>query len=329
MDIQWKAADIGKWTHSGIIYFTSKMEMLEDLPCKMYRLYKQHSLTYHCHDYFQIWYVAKGAFRHTVSNRRFEIKQGDIFVIPPFTLHSIDIPPEQNIEIYGCEFMPSFINERFEEKPMEPLFFDVAYLEYFLSRDDSAQSKITLEHITEMRVRHVLQEMLAEYERRSPFFQIVLKSNLLLLLSMLIREINKDLVQEGYEKTEKYRSIMTGVIDYIHAAYHEDLHLDTLCSLAKLSRSTFCSIFKAWTGKTFNRYLADLRIFHALTMLKQPELSVTDVCYAIGFNELSYFCRIFKKYTGISPTSYRKQAIQLVPGTHTIIPLLHTKMKSK
>ncbi|WP_232055851.1 AraC family ligand binding domain-containing protein [Paenibacillus alvei] len=39
--------------------------------------------------------MAKGAFRHTVSNRQFEIEQGDIFVIPPFTLHSIDIPPNR------------------------------------------------------------------------------------------------------------------------------------------------------------------------------------------------------------------------------------------
>ncbi|MGG0811341.1 AraC family transcriptional regulator [Paenibacillus alvei] len=327
MDIQWKTAEIGKWARSGIIYFTSKMEMLEDVPCKMYKLLRQHSLTHHCHDYFQIWYVAKGNFQHTVSNRRFDIGKGDIFVISPFTVHRIEIPPDQDIEVYGCEFMPSFINERFDEKPVAPLFFDVAYLEYFLRRDDSMQSKITLGHVAEIRVLNVLKEMLAEYQRRSPFFQMVLKSHLLLLLSILVREINKDVVQAGFEKEEKYRSIMTGVIDYIHAAYHEDLHLNTLCSLSNLSRSTFCSVFKTWTGKTFNRYLADLRMFHALTMLKQPELSVTDVCYAIGFNELSYFCRMFKKYTGISPTSYRKQAIQQEPCTHTIIPLLHTNLK--
>ncbi|MFD0619711.1 helix-turn-helix domain-containing protein [Paenibacillus sp. GCM10027629] len=69
-------------------------------------------------------------------------------------------------------------------------------------------------------------------------------------------------------------------------------------------------IFKQWTGKTFNRYVTDLRIRNATILLKQPELTVTDVCYSAGFNDLPYFCRIFKKYTGLSPAYYRKQAIQ-------------------
>ncbi|WFB59987.1 AraC family transcriptional regulator [Paenibacillus sp. BR1-192] len=103
---------------------------------------------------------------------------------------------------------------------------------------------------------------------------------------------------------------MTRVVDHIHNHYQEDMNLNDLCSLSNLSRSTFCILFKEWTGKTFNRYLTDLRILQAMMMLKQPELSVTDVCYSTGFNELSYFCRIFKKYTGISPTDFRKQAMK-------------------
>jgi AraC-like DNA-binding protein/mannose-6-phosphate isomerase-like protein (cupin superfamily) len=325
--LQWNIADIDDLTRSGIIYFNSKMEMLEDLPCKMYRLTAQPSLMTHCHDYFQIWYVAKGAFHHTVSGERFAIAAGDIFVVSPFTLHSVEIPSDQKLEIYGCEFMPSFINERLEEKPADHSFFDVAYVEYFLRRESRIQSKISLENVIEVRVRNLMREMLAEYERRSPFFQILLKANLLLLLSILVRQVNRELVDAGFEKSEKYKNIMTGVIEYIHTNYHENLKLDTLCSIANLSRSTFCGLFKEWTGKTFNRYVTDLRIFHAIGMLMRPELSVTDVCYSTGFNELSYFCRIFKKYTGISPTYFRKQAVQPKNDNHTIIPLIQTKVK--
>ncbi len=72
--------------------------MLEGLPCKMYRLTAQPSLMTHCHDYFQIWYVAKGAFHHTVSGERFAIGAGDIFTVSPFTLHSVEIPPGRSLK---------------------------------------------------------------------------------------------------------------------------------------------------------------------------------------------------------------------------------------
>ena len=309
MNIYWSKVDIEELTGSGVVYFNSNMEMLEGLPCKMYKLTYQHSLWTHCHDYFQIWYVARGAFRHTVDNQVYQITKGDIFVIPPFTLHSLSISPDQEIEIYGCEFMPGFVNEKLQDMPVETTFFDVAFLEHFLRREMSSQSKISLDSVTEVTVRNVLKEMLIEYERRAPFFQISLKAHLLVLLSILVRQVNGELVREGFEKSEKYREIMTKVVGYIHEHYHEDLKLNTLCALSNLSRSTFCILFKEWTGKTFNRYVTDLRILQAMLMLKQPELTVTDVCYSTGFNELSYFCRIFKKYTGISPTDFRKQAI--------------------
>lgn len=310
MELHWNMTDIEDLTRSGGIYFNAKMEMLEDLPCKMYRLQAQHSLWTHCHDYFQIWYVAKGSFTHTVNHEVYRIDKGDAFVISPFTLHSLIVDPAIELEIYGCEFLPSFIDERLKDMPAGPRFFDALYLEHFLLSETGKQSKITLDSAAEVTVRNLMKDMLMEYEKRHPFFQIALKAHLLQLLSVLVRQVNGELVKASFEKSEKYRGIMTKVVDYIHQQLHEDLNLSKLCTVSNMSRSTFCTLFKEWTGKTFNRYVTDLRIFQAMCLLKEPELTVTDVCYSAGFNELSYFCRIFKKYTGISPTEYRKQAVK-------------------
>lgn len=310
MGLSWKKLDVEGLTRSGVLYFTSKMEMLEGLHCKMYKLNTLRSLWTHFHDYVQIWYISKGEFIHTVHGQHYQIGKGDLFIIPPHTLHSIDITSDQEIEIMGCEFMPAFINEGFTYMPEEPSFFDKVYLEHFLQDDNKAQYQISLDHITEVKIRNLMVEMLIEYERRSPFFEIALKANLLLMLSILIRQVNGELLKAGFKKVETYKDIMNKAVEHIHKHFHEDIKLEEMLSLSNLSRSTFCSLFKEWTGRTFNRYLTDIRISHAKGLLKQPELSVTDVCYATGFNELSYFCRTFKKYTGISPNYYRKQAIQ-------------------
>ncbi|WP_314588248.1 AraC family transcriptional regulator [Paenibacillus terrigena] len=305
-----RSIDIEELTRSGVIYFNSKLEMLEDLHCKMYKLDRLQNLLTHFHDYFQIWYVSKGEFIHTVDNRLYTIRKGDLFVVAPFTLHSIHVESDREMEIIGCEFMPGFVNERFDDQTADQAFFDAGYLEHFWHNDATAQSQMTLDGVTEGRIRNLMLEMLSEYERRTPFFQIVLKSNLLVMLSIIIRQVNGDVVRAGFEKSEKYRDIMTRVVDYIHTNVHEDIKLEHVCTIANMSKSTFCSLFKEWTGKTFNRYLIDLRILNAMTLLQRPTLSVTDVCYATGFNELSYFCRIFKRYTGISPNHFRKQAIR-------------------
>jgi len=305
-----KSPEIEELTRSGVIYFNSKLEMLEDLHCKMYKLDSISNLWTHFHDYFQIWYVSKGGFTHTVNNRPYAITKGDLFVVAPFTLHSIHVESDREVEIMGCEFMPGFVNEQFDHQTGDQAFFDAGYLEHFWHNDPTAQSQIALDGVTEGKIRNLMLEMLSEYEKRTPFFQIVLKSDLLVMLSILIRQVNRDVVRAGFEKSEKYRDIMTRVVDYIHANVHEDIKLEHVYTLANMSKSTFCSLFKEWTGKTFNRYLIDLRILNAMTLLQRPALSVTDVCYATGFNELSYFCRMFKKYTGISPNHFRKQAIQ-------------------
>jgi len=304
-----KKLDIDKLTRIGVIYFNSKLEMLEDLHCKMYRMDSIVSLSAHFHDYFQIWYVSKGEFLHTLGTRQYRIKKGDLFLVPPFTLHRIQAFEKEKVEILGCEFMPSFINERFDDPSGDQTFFDINYLKHFLSPDCSRHSQIVFDGVTDGKIRHLFQDMLSEYEERAPFFPIALKADLLQLLSIIIRQVNGELVKAGFQKIERYRDTMNKVVEYIDQNTHEDIKLEHICVMSNMSKPTICRLFKEWTGKTFNRYLVDLRIANALVLLQRPSLSVTDVCYATGFNELAYFCRIFKKYTGISPNQFRKQAM--------------------
>ncbi|MBJ9989483.1 MULTISPECIES: helix-turn-helix transcriptional regulator [Paenibacillus] len=303
-----KKLDIDRLTRAGVIYFNSKLEMLENLHCKMYRMNTLVSLSTHFHDYYQIWYVSKGEFVHTISNRQYRIRQGDLFLVPPFTLHRVQAFETEG-EILGCEFMPAFINERFADPSGERRFFDAEYLKHFSQSDCTPHSQIAFDGVTDGRIRGLLQDMLGEYEERTPFFEIVLKASLLQLLSIIIRQVNGELVKAGFQKIERYRDTMNKVVEYIDRNAHEDIKLEHICAISNMSKPTICRLFKEWTGKTFNRYLVDLRISNALVLLQRPSMSITDVCYATGFNELAYFCRIFKKYTGISPNQFRKQVM--------------------
>ena len=65
--------------------------------------------------------------------------------------------------------------------------------------------------------------------------------------------------------------------------------------------------FKEYTGKTVNEYLTEYRIYIAKQLLEDTEKSILEIALECGFNEASYFIRIFKRQTGISPLKYRGQ----------------------
>jgi AraC-like DNA-binding protein len=72
-----------------------------------------------------------------------------------------------------------------------------------------------------------------------------------------------------------------------------------------MSKSSFCIFFKKATGKTFVNYLNEYRIETACQLLNTTKNSVSDICYEVGFEDIPYFNRVFKKTKSMSPKEYR------------------------
>lgn len=314
MAIHWLEPDIAECTRRGIAYFTSELEMANGLPCKMYRITEKFgSLSDHMHDYLQIWYVSKGEFIHTLYGQKYRMIQGNIFVLPPYSVHRVEMIPGKEMEVLGCEFMPAFINERLEGMPAEPQLFDLSFIKPFITTEDRVPLKITLTGGSDLAVKELLTEMLNEFGSRGPFYDILLKANLLKLLAI----VNREHAEQGKHISVSagnapYRELILESVQYIHDHYDQPLWLEDLCAMTMMSRTSFCRRFKEVTGWTFSQYLANYRIRMAMRLLTEPELTVTDVCFKVGFNELPYFCRIFKKYTGTTPAYYKKNAFKTV-----------------
>ena len=68
-------------------------------------------------------------------------------------------------------------------------------------------------------------------------------------------------------------------------------------------------IFKRDTGITINDYITKIRMEKAIEMLKDPSVKLYDICYAVGYSDPSYFSKVFKKYTGLSPKQYKEKQV--------------------
>jgi AraC family transcriptional regulator len=86
-----------------------------------------------------------------------------------------------------------------------------------------------------------------------------------------------------------------------------DVDLRTIAGEASLSPYYFTRQFTAFVGVPPYRYLINLRISRAMELLRETELSVTQICHRVGFNSLSHFTTTFRQHTGTSPSAYRRR----------------------
>ena len=101
--------------------------------------------------------------------------------------------------------------------------------------------------------------------------------------------------------------VVKDLITYIDAHYHQDITLDKLASIANMKKSQISYLFKKYTNKRPIDYLIQHRIRKALELLETTDLLICEVAGEVGYQDPFYFSRLFKKYTGISPTTLRSQ----------------------
>ncbi|MCX2452410.1 AraC family transcriptional regulator [Pedobacter sp. PLR] len=99
---------------------------------------------------------------------------------------------------------------------------------------------------------------------------------------------------------------MGNIYDHIHKHYHEPTNVNIVADKIGLSTAAFCRYFKKQTNMTFTDFVNQYRINQAKTMLLQ-DINVSETCYNVGFQSLSYFNKLFKKMTGYGPLQFKKQ----------------------
>lgn len=113
----------------------------------------------------------------------------------------------------------------------------------------------------------------------------------------------------GEKRNGKAKNVIERIYSLIDKRYAENLQVSDIASEVYLSTTYLCLLFKQETGETLNEYMTRVRVDKAKELMKDPSNKFYEVCYAVGYSDPSYFSKIFKKYTGFSPSSYRDQVM--------------------
>src|SRR5258707_2537802 len=99
---------------------------------------------------------------------------------------------------------------------------------------------------------------------------------------------------------------MNAILQFTFRESHRKIYLEEVAEVSHLSVEAFCRYFKLHTQKTYTSFLNEVRVSNACRLLINKDLTVQDVCYQSGFNNISNFNRIFKRVIGKQPSKYLK-----------------------
>ncbi|AOR23644.1 response regulator transcription factor [Clostridium taeniosporum] len=119
-----------------------------------------------------------------------------------------------------------------------------------------------------------------------------------------------------YRKNNKYRIYnenlsneykLNKVLNYIKKNFKKNITLKEVADYMNYSSTYFSKSFKKHVGVNFNKYITQIRIREAKFLLRESNISINDLSFNLGYNEPNYFCKVFKKEEGITPSEYREQ----------------------
>ncbi|MCS3529650.1 AraC family transcriptional regulator [Chryseobacterium sp. JUb7] len=124
-----------------------------------------------------------------------------------------------------------------------------------------------------------------------------------------VKELNIEDTRIKWFLNDKIR--MGTIYDYINENYDKSPNVNIIAENVNLSTPAFCRYFKKQTNMTFTDFVNNYRINQAKLLLLQNSC-VTEVCFQVGFESLSYFNKLFKKYIGETPSAFKKKHLSKV-----------------
>ena len=101
--------------------------------------------------------------------------------------------------------------------------------------------------------------------------------------------------------------VITKAKQFIAEHLTDEISLGDVAQAVNTSTFYFCKLFKKATGLNFTDYLSRVRIEKAKNLLLNPNLRVSEIAFAVGFQSLTHFNRVFRRLCGVSPTGYRRK----------------------
>lgn len=262
----------------------------------------------HGHDFVELVYVVRGNGMHGFGGSHYEIQAGDVFIINPGEVHSYHVENGEEMEIINCLFMPSLIPDTLLRELEITDSMDFFYVHPFLKSEVRFNHRLNLHGQDAFIVSSLLDNMLREFGSRGPGYTTILRMQLIELLLLLSRYYT--LVQKQRSTMPSPRQLereMTArrVYGYLERNFDKKITLQSLAELYNISIRQLNRVMQLEYGKSVIDVLHEIRINRAKLLLMESDEKVITIATMVGYEDPSFFNRLFHRHAGCSPRKYR------------------------
>ncbi len=251
----------------------------------------------HWHDEMEIIYIKKGCGTIMVDFETYEVYAGTLVLILPGQLHSISQHENDSMEYENIIFHPNILLSKQTDDCTKDFFLPL------LLNETALPALITPSLKNYEEIASCIDEADEICKIYPKAYQFALKSQLFRFFYLLFSACNDT---SGLPKKRRTLDKMKQIIKYIECNYMEKITIADMSREIGLSRSYFMKYFKNTMGTSFIEYLNEYRLTMASRLLLSSDSSILDIASEVGFDNLSYFNRLFKKRFGTTPSNYRK-----------------------
>ena len=276
-----------------INYRESRQRGTADFPIEYHHVsptHPQYIMALHWHVEFELIRILSGSLKLTVDEEEYTAKAGSSCFIPAGTIHA----GEPDNCVYEC------------------LVFDMNVL---MNKNDDCCRMIrrVIDHQVEL--PHHFPESCTEINRivwsifdastsKNEGYQLVVLGAMYQLFGTIFATHDYRPVPEKQTRTHRRILQLKQALEFMESSYNQPITLEEMAESVGMSPKYFCRFFHEMTHRTPVDYLNYYRIERACYQLMTTNLSITDVAYGSGFNDLSYFIKTFKKYKGTTPKKF-------------------------
>lgn len=253
----------------------------------------------HGHKFIEFAYILRGGIEHTVNGQLYKAYEGDYFIVDHGIKHSYKKTSKEPLLIVNFLFYPEFIDRNLAGHR----YFDDVLNSYMLKfRRKTLQSSPTGKtlHDESGHIRGIVEEIIKEYENKKHGFIEYIRCRFVEILILTMRKIGKK------EHSHAQSDTIINIIKYLNENYGQSLRLSDTAKIFGYTPEHLSKKFSAETGMGFLNYLQRLRIEQSCCLLENSNDKISEIALAVGYDDVKYFNKLFKRTLGMTPREYRK-----------------------
>lgn len=251
----------------------------------------------HYHEDIEFLYAVRGHLAYSVNGALVRIGEGEGIFVNSRHLHYGFSEDGTNCEFFCVLINPVLLSvlPYIEREYIRPLMENKSFSHLRLSPEVPWQREIL----------ELLRRAYAVYQRQEQGFVLELQSCFYVIWSRLFREMPKN--TDDSDRQDTKLTILRNMVCYLQDHYTEKLSLKDIAAAGHVSESSCCRLFQKYLNRSPVAFLNECRLDAACTLLRDTDLSVTEVANRTGFNGASYFTEQFHRQYDCTPSQYRER----------------------